>query len=70
MRKKWEKLQPPAKSREIQDYHSAVTVKSSGDISADLVRQGIKTTARGQNPAREAVSSGPRRHFVKNEKII
>jgi len=29
-----------AKSREIQDYYSAVIMKSSGDISADHVRQG------------------------------
>jgi len=30
----------------------------------------LQTTAHELNPAREAVSSGPRRHFVKNEKII
>jgi len=52
-------LQLPAKSREIQDYYSAVTMKSSGDISAEFVRQGLQTTARGPNPAREAVSSCP-----------
>ena len=28
------------KSREIQDYYFVVTMKSSGDISADPVRQG------------------------------
>jgi len=55
-----------AKSREIQDYYSAVTMKSSGDISTDP----LHATAHAPNPAREAVLSGQRRHFVKNEKII
>jgi len=32
--------------------------------------QGLQTTARGPNPARETVSSGPRSRFVNNEKII
>jgi len=40
-----------AKSREIQDYYSAMTVKSSGDISANP----LQTTAHGPNPALEAV---------------
>jgi len=37
------------KSREIQDYYSAVPMMSSGDISADP----LQTTARGPNPAHE-----------------
>jgi len=34
-------------------------MKSSGDISGEFVRQGLQTTSRGPNPAREAVSSCP-----------
>jgi len=30
--------------------------------------RGHQTTARGPNPAREAISSGPRRHFANEEK--
>jgi len=30
--------------------------------------RGLQTTARGPNPAREAISSGPRRHFANKEK--
>jgi len=30
--------------------------------------RGHQTTARGPNPAREAISSGPRRHFANQEK--
>jgi len=47
-------LQLPANSREIQNYYSAVTMKSNGDISADLVRKALQTTTRGPNPARRA----------------
>jgi len=39
-----------AKSREIQDYYSAVTMKSSGDISAD-------PSVRGQEIEEHAVTA-------------
>jgi len=32
------------------------------------LNQGLQTTACGPNLAHEAISSGPRRHFVNNEK--
>ena len=32
--------------------------------------QGLQTTARGPNPACKDISSGSRRHFVNNEKIM
>jgi len=32
--------------------------------------QGLQTTVRWTNAAREAIASGPRKHFVNNEKII
>jgi len=32
--------------------------------------QGLQTTARGANAAREAISSGPRSYFVNDEKIM
>ena len=32
--------------------------------------RGLQTTARGPNPARKAISSGPRSLFVNDEKII
>jgi len=41
------------KSREIQDYYSAVPMMSSGDISADP----LQTTAHGANPASEDILS-------------
>jgi len=34
----------------------------------NILKQGLQTTARGPNQAREAISSGRRRHFVNNEK--
>jgi len=49
-----------AKSREIQDYYSAVTMKSSGDISADP----LQTTAHGPNPAREDVLSKMKKQYI------
>jgi len=30
----------------------------------------LQTRARGPNPAREVISTGPRRHFANKEKII
>ena len=33
-----------------------------------IYSRGHQTTARGPNPAREAISSGPRRHFANEEK--
>ena len=38
--------------------------------SADSLLQGLQATAREPNPVRKAISSGRRRHFVSNEKII
>jgi len=38
--------------------------------STIAVDQGLQTTAREPNPARDAISSGPPRDFVNNEKII
>jgi len=34
------------------------------------LEQGLQTTALGSNPALKAISSGPRGHFVNNEKRI
>jgi len=31
---------------------------------------GLQTTAYGPNPARKAISSGPRGHFVNNQTIM
>jgi len=40
-------------------------------IKVNSLEQGLQTTARGPNPAREAISSGRKYwHFVNNEKII
>jgi len=36
------------KSREIQDYYSVVTMKSSGEISADPAKQVYKLRPTGQ----------------------
>jgi len=36
--------------------------------SAMWLEQGLQTTARGPNPAHEAISSGPQRHFASKEK--
>jgi len=36
------------------------------DVSPD---QGLQTTTRGPNPARQDISSCSRRHFVNDEKI-
>ena len=46
-----------ARSREIQDYYSAVTMKSSGDISADL-------------NYRPRAKSGPRSRFIRPAKTF
>jgi len=35
-----------------------------------LCTRGLQTAARGPDAARKAISSGPRRHFVNDEKII
>ena len=35
-----------------------------------IYHKGLQTTARGPDAAREAISSGPRSHFVNDEKII
>jgi len=34
------------------------------------LRQGLQTTARRPSKVREAVSSGPQRHFISNEKLV
>ena len=39
-----------------------------GDGYTIVYIRGHQTTARGPNPAREAISSGPRRHFANKEK--
>ena len=36
----------------------------------NALAQGLQTTTRGPNPAREAISSCPHSHFVNNEKVI
>jgi len=38
------------------------------NITGVSVDQGVQTTVRGPNPARQDISSGSRRHFVNNEK--
>jgi len=43
----------------------------SDDVSPNplsMYNRGLQTTARGPNPAREAISSGPRRNFANKEK--
>jgi len=40
------------------------------DITGVSLDQGLQTMARGPNPARLDISSGSRRHFVNNEKIM
>ena len=45
----------------------------SDDVSPNplsMYNRGLQTTARGPNPAREAISSGPRRQFANNEKVV
>ena len=42
----------------------------SWTISDLLYDRGVQTMARGENATDEAISSGPRSHFVNDEKII
>ena len=55
--------------------HSAVipqsdVTRTSPNIIGVRLEQGLQITARGPNPAREDISSGSRRYFVNNEKIM
>jgi len=39
-------------------------------ITGVSLDQGLQTTAGGPNPSRKDISTGSRRHFVDNEKIM
>ena len=52
------------------EYQNLVTLKMQCYTTSISLQQGLQTTARGPNAAREAISSGPQSHFVKDEKII